>query len=389
MLMQIGRTREAVTKDFEAIGREGVAALQRGELASARKAFDEIAASGTANAQAWLLLAQTCVAQQDVPASKAALDQVLRLDPRNPYAMLMKGDLLAGAGDDRGAASFYTAAINAAATYANLPPDLIERLKRAEQAVIASNVRFEAHLDQAVPPAARPPRLKQAIDLLTGRADLYLQQPTSFYFPGLPQRYFYEREEFDWVPQLESQIPPIRAELDAILEDRDSLTPYVQPEADRPSRGHALLADPRWSAFHLYERGAPHPANAARCPVTIAELETLPVPRIAGRGPMALFSVLEPGTHIPPHNGMLNTRLICHLPLIVPPDCRLRVGNETRAVEAGKTMIFDDSMEHEAWNDSDQTRVVLLFEIWRPELGEDERAALTVLFSAIDDYPTG
>ena len=81
---------------------------------------------------------------------------------------------------------------------------------------------------------------------------------------------------------------------------------------------------------------------------------------------MALFSVLEPGTHIPPHNGMLNTRLICHLPLIVPPGCRLRVGSETRTVEAGKTMIFDDSMEHEAWNDSGETRVVLLFEIWRP-----------------------
>ena len=352
--------------NIEAIGREGVAALQRGDLAGARKAFEEVTASGSANAQAWLLLAQTCVAQKDAAASKAALDKVLTLDPRNPYAMLMKGDLLTSAGDERGAAAFYTAAINAAATYANLPPDLVERLKQAERAVRESNANFEAHLDRAVDPAARPPRLKQAIDLLTGREDLYLQQPTSFYFPGLPQRYFYERAEFPWVADLESQIPAIRAELDSILEDRESLTPYVQPDADRPQRGHALLADPRWSAFHLYERGAPHPSNAARCPATMAALEALPIPRIAGRGPMALFSVLEPGTHIPPHNGMLNTRLICHLPLIVPPGCRLRVGSETRTVEAGKTMIFDDSMEHEAWNDSGETRVVLLFEIWRP-----------------------
>ena len=86
---------------------------------------------------------------------------------------------------------------------------------------------------------------------------------------------------------------------------------------------------------------------------------------------------------------MLNTRLICHLPLIVPPDCRLRVGSETRTVKAGKTMIFDDSMEHEAWNDSKDTRVVLLFEIWRPELSDEERAALTTLFEAIDAYPAG
>src|SRR5687767_2937974 len=144
--------REAVAKNIEAIGREGVTALQRGDLAGARAAFEEVIASGSANAQAWLLLAQTCVAQKDEAASKKALDQVLSLDPRNPYAMLMKGDLLAGAGDERGAAAFYTAAINAAATYANLPPDLIERLKRAEQAVAESNAKFEAHLDRAVDP---------------------------------------------------------------------------------------------------------------------------------------------------------------------------------------------------------------------------------------------
>lgn len=120
----------------------------------------------------------------------------------------------------------------------------------------------------------------------------------------------------------------------------------------------------------------------------MAALAPLPIPRIAGRSPMAMFSVLRAGTHIPPHHGMLNTRLICHLPLIVPPDCRLRVGNETRAVEQGRMMIFDDSIEHEAWNDSDQTRVVLLFEIWRPELDEGERAALTTLFQAIgNDRP--
>jgi aspartyl/asparaginyl beta-hydroxylase (cupin superfamily) len=119
----------------------------------------------------------------------------------------------------------------------------------------------------------------------------------------------------------------------------------------------------------------------------LAAIESLPMPRIAGRSPMALFSVLEPGTHIPAHTGMLNTRLICHLPLIVPERCRLRVGSDTRLVQAGRTMIFDDSVEHEAWNDGDSTRVVLLFEIWRPELDEEERSMLTALFNAIEDYP--
>jgi len=104
---------------------------------------------------------------------------------------------------------------------------------------------------------------------------------------------------------------------------------------------------------------------------------------------MALFSLLRAGTHIRPHHGLLNTRLICHVPLIVPPGCRLRVGSETREPRAGETMIFDDSFEHEAWNDGVSTRVVLLFEIWRPELSADERDQLTQIFEAIDAYDMG
>ena len=83
---------------------------------------------------------------------------------------------------------------------------------------------------------------------------------------------------------------------------------------------------------------------------------------------------------------MLNCRLICHLPLIVPPGCWLRVGNETRHWEEGKLMIFDDSIEHEAKNESDQTRIILLFDIWRPELSEHERTGISAIFDAIDRF---
>src|SRR5207248_7160597 len=95
--------------------------------------------------------------------------------------------------------------------------------------------------------------------------------------------------------------------------------------------------------------------------------------KIGARTPAVLFSRLEPGAHIPPHNGMLNCRLICHLPLIVPAGCWLRVGNETREWEDGKLLIFDDSIEHEARNPSGEIRIILLFDIWRPELSEAER----------------
>ena len=78
--------------------------------------------------------------------------------------------------------------------------------------------------------------------------------------------------------------------------------------------------------------------------------------------------------------------MICHLPLIVPPGCSLRVGSETREWVEGKAWVFDDSIEHEAWNRSDQTRVILLFEAWRPELSTKERDLVTAMFGAIDGY---
>jgi aspartyl/asparaginyl beta-hydroxylase (cupin superfamily) len=80
----------------------------------------------------------------------------------------------------------------------------------------------------------------------------------------------------------------------------------------------------------------------------------------------------------------VNTRLICHLPLVVPGGCGFRVGNETREWVEGKAWAFDDTIEHEAWNSSDRTRVILLFEIWRPELTEAERGLVTSMFEAID-----
>jgi aspartyl/asparaginyl beta-hydroxylase (cupin superfamily) len=378
--------------DYQAIAQAGVAAWQRGDAVTARIAFDQVASAGRASPQLWLLLAQSCEALGDLQASDKALDAVLQGDPHNPYALLMKGDHQAANGDDRAANSWYNAALSSATQTPNLPQDLIARLDRAQASVAATTTRFEAHLTNAltndgVDPAAVAPRFGEAIDIIAGRREVFLQQPTTFFYPGLPHTQFFENADFAWVAALEAAAPAMRKEVEAILGEGSGLTPYVVGNENRPTREHALLNDPDWSAFYLWENGALVPENAARCPNTMAALIGLPIPHIASRSPMVLFSVLRPGTHIPAHNGMLNTRLICHIPLIVPPYCRLRVGNETRTVEFGKTMIFDDSIEHEAWNDSDETRVILLFEIWRPELSEAERRALTVMYEAINAYP--
>jgi len=115
-------------------------------------------------------------------------------------------------------------------------------------------------------------------------------------------------------------------------------------------------------------------------------METLPLTRIGGFSPSVLFSRLEPGTRIEPHTGMLNTRLICHLPLIVPEGCGLRVGDDRRETVRGRAWAFDDSINHEAWNEGESSRVILLFDVWRPELNEQERHLIRALLEAVTGY---
>jgi aspartyl/asparaginyl beta-hydroxylase (cupin superfamily) len=377
---------------LEAIFREGVDALRAGDARRARRALEEVTTSGRASAQVWLLLAQSCDMIDDRPAARSALNEVLKADPVNPYAAVMHGEMLTRDGEDRAAVAWYDRALRLASGIPNLPADLIERLRRAEATRNAVMQRFDnqvtASLEAAsVDAEATGARFAEALAILSGRTQPMLQQPSNFYFPRLPQIPFYDPADFDWVPVLEAAYPSIRAEAEAVLADRSGVAPYVKRPENRPiNKTHSLMEDPRWSAFHLIRDGEVVAANAARCPATMAALQVPPIPVIAGRSPLALFSILEPGTHIEPHNGMLNTRLICHLPLIVPDNCALRVGNETRMVEAGKMMIFDDSIEHEAWNRSDEIRVILLFEIWRPELTAAERTGLTALFESVTHY---
>lgn len=108
--------------------------------------------------------------------------------------------------------------------------------------------------------------------------------------------------------------------------------------------------------------------------------------KVPGAAPSAFFSTLAPKTLIPPHTGVTNARLVVHVPLIVPPDCWFRVGNERREWKPGEALIFDDTIEHEAWNGSDEMRAVLIFDIWNPYLDEHERDLVCELLAGVRDY---
>ncbi len=370
---------------------DGIKALQRGDAGSARRAFEAVVGSPDAAPQAWLFLAQACFLQDDRPRAHEALDRVLAADRANLDAIVMKGELIARAGDERAAASWFEAALRTAPAGVEQPPATAQALAHARAALDASAARFEAHLTAAlagkgVDAATVHPRFAEALGIASGRTQPYPQAPTNFFYPRLPAIPFFDPADFPWLLAIAAQTDAIRAEVEGVIAAETGIAPYVERPENRPSKEHSLLGDARWSAYHLWKAGEPVAAAHAACPVTVAAVESAPIPRTRGRSPMALFSILAGGTHIPPHNGMLNTRLIVHIPLIVPPGCRLRVGNETRTVAAGVPLIFDDSIEHEAWNDSDQPRAILLFEVWRPELTTGERAALTATFDAVGSY---
>jgi aspartyl/asparaginyl beta-hydroxylase (cupin superfamily) len=383
--------------DANSMLREGEMALRRRDPLAAARLFSAAMEAG-AIPPPWIALARAHRALGDHAAEEAAIDRALALDTRDIRALIMKAECLAARGREREAVGFYQAAGRAGRNAADLPPGFASELWRAEGAEMKLQRKFEDALRAALAAGGFPPgelsrEIEVALDILMGRARMthepaagYIQEPTSFFYPGLPQRQYYERSEFGWIAALEAATDDIRAELEAVLADDELFAPYVIQAPDQPANHHALMNDPSWSAFFLMKGGAPVADHADRCPRTMAALAGAPLPRIRGQGPNVLFSLLRPGAHIPPHSGIVNTQLICHLPLVVPGDCALRVGGDIRAWEAGKTLIFDDSIEHEAWNRSEKNRVVLLFEIWRPEIGPREREALTLLFEAVQDY---
>lgn len=378
--------------DLRATVQAGIAALQRGDPRAARPLFERIIAAGQADASVFLGLAYACSGQREQAAALAAVDRALQLEANNMQALLLKADLLAAAGDDRGATSFYEAVVKVAPAPERLPPGLRKDLERAQAMVRQYAGKFASFMQQRMQQAGlddskASQRFAQSMDLLLGKKEVFLQSPRFYYFPGLPNIQFFDRDAFPWLDRVEAATDDIRAELLEILKEEAAFTPYIQGDPSRPQlKQNGLFNNPDWSAFYLWKNGEFMAENAARCPKTLAALADVPMSAVPGRAPSVLFSLLRPGARIPPHTGVLNTRMICHLPLIVPPGCGLRVGNETRAWVEGKAWLFDDSIEHEAWNTSDQTRVILLFEAWRPELSDRERTLVSTMLTSIDAY---
>lgn len=328
-------------------------------------------------------------------SDETEIDALLEREPRNIEALVRKAELRESAGDDRAAHAFFQAALRAAVAAQPLTESLRPAIQRAQDGMARGSDYFQRHLEQSLTDAGfghdhRPPRFQESLDLMLGRKQttLELQQPTSYYFPGLPQRRYYEREELAWSSEIEAAAPAIREELLTYLASGDGgFSPYMVSDPTRPrSDYHGLIDNPEWSTLYLWEKGGVVPGQTERFPRTMGAVQKLDLCRITVRAPSILFSRLAAGARIPPHHGVMNARLICHLPLIVPPGCGFRVGGETREWREGELLVFDDTVEHEAWNDSASDRIILIFDVWRPEIDAEERRAITAMFETVDNY---
>jgi aspartate beta-hydroxylase len=385
---QLAPTHPAVLNEL------GLRMMQQGEAAKARELFQRATQGDPKHPALWSNLAASLHALNLLPEELDAVERALTLEPRYLPALLQKGMLFEQGGDPRNAARSYRNALATLPAGQPPPPTVVAALENARAVIAADDAALAAQITQQLAPIRERHgggafrRVEHCIDLITGRRTRYTPQPTFMYFPEIPALEFFDREDFPWLDALEAASDDIRAELMSVLvADREGLEPYVAyPEGVPLNQWKELNQSRRWSAYFLWNQAVPQPAHLARCPRTAELLRGAPQCDVARRGPTAYFSILEPGTRIPPHTGVTNTRLTVHLPLIVPPNCGFRVGSETREWVAGKAWVFDDTIEHEAWNLSDTPRAILIFDIWNPFLSEAERELIRAATETVGTY---
>lgn len=380
-----------------ALNQLGALALANGDLAQARDYLQRAIAAEPKLAMAHANLSRLHAHCGENDAALAAISAAIAADPTAWGPHFEKAQLLESLQRIREAAIHWSQGYQYLPDALKQSPQLQPLLQRATAAIQANQGELGSFLDARLHAllAGRGERelerIQHSLDILSGRRSFVTAKPLTLPIPRLPAIPFFRREDFSWAAELESAFPEILAELHAVLADGGvdggGFQPYVQTPAGQPMAQFAPLdRSLDWGAYFLWNHGRRIDAHAERCPRTEAALLRIPQMQVPQRAPVAFFSALKPGTHIPPHNGATNARLTVHLPLIVPPDCALRVGGETRLWHPGELLLFDDTIRHEAWNYSDRLRVVLIFDVWHPMLSALERDMVVQTTQALMAY---
>jgi ornithine lipid ester-linked acyl 2-hydroxylase len=370
----------------ESIEQAADRAAASGDFTTARAMLERAVEAGAATHALWMKLSAMRKASGDMRAALDAVHRALAIEPLDFSALLYRAVLLEGLGDPQSGEAFGQA-LAMAPPDDQMPAPMKPAVTHARSCWQSYQAAREAQLARVIPPQvehSERQRAERFISNISQRTRHFHQEPTTFHYPGLPEIEFHDRAAFPELDQLEAAAADIRTEFDALIAaEAAEMVPYIQyPDRVPLRQWKELNKNPKWTAIHLLQNGERIETNARHCPRTLGALAKLPQPHVPGASPNAMFSLLAPRTRIPPHTGVANTRLVCHLPLIVPPGCGFRVGATTREWRVGEAFVFDDTIEHEAWNDSDELRVVFICDLWAPALNAAERDAVTAVIAA-------
>lgn len=371
----------------------GLIALDAGDFERASTCLRQAAKADPTAPELWLNLAKVYRLAGDAEGEAEGLDQALAIDQRNLMANIRRAELHEKLGEVGSAMYRWSGVLSLAENMAGTNAELDRILARGRAYLDNFSRGMEDSLSRRLGPALESAdsltarRFDACLGATLGKRRIYNNECHGLHYPFLPADEYFDAGHFPWLATLEAATTIIRQEfLDLMAGGGDGLQPYVQQEPGTPANKWSPLDNsPDWSAWFFWKHGVRQEDACARCPKTAALLDGLPLSDIPGRSPSAFFSLLRPGAHIPPHTGVTNARAIVHLPLVVPPGCTFRVGGETRTWEEGRAFAFDDTIEHEAWNRSDQLRAVLIFDVWNPHLTELERQLLRELFQEMID----
>lgn len=369
-------------------------AMQRGDLSQARDLLQRAVAAAPDYTMAHANLSRVHSALGDSDAALVQINAAIRAEPVAWGVHVEKARLLEERGNMRGAAASYSSAMTYMPEAARQAPELQPLIEHAQRLVTENRAQLREFLMSRMGDLLRTgsprqlERFQHSLDVVTGRRDMALSKPLTLPFPRLPSIPIFHREDFDWAPAVEAAFPDMLRELQSLLEEQAEFVPYVEMSHYEPKGQFAPLdRNPDWGAYYFWKSGKLDEEHARRCPKTVAALmDHAPMCTVPDRAPVTFFSALKPGTHIAPHHGATNTRLTVHMPLIIPPDCALRVGGETHVWRPGELVMFDDTILHEAWNNSDRLRVVLIFDVWHPMLTPLERELVTHTIQGMLDY---
>lgn len=419
---------------IETLAESAVRLAKNGDIAGAEKIYEKILEAAPYHVRSLNALAARAMERGDIERAQVFLERAVKAAPERPILHENLGHLLNEKGEKEQALACFKQA-------AELKPDfvypwiyqanILQSLGRIEEAaymyakvaklappeqIIATDpaIRddkrplvlnaltiFKQIMCQQLMDALKEPiaefgeaALQRVIDCIKIKSGVLsptyqhaLQHPDWLYVPGIKPQAFFDPKQFEWTGNLEACTDEIRNELIRLLEDNSTLEPYVKIEGEGDKKQWTTLNhSDAWSSYHLFKAGEAISNNCEQTPATTKALQNVPLVSIANHAPEIFFSILKPGTHIPPHHGLGNYKLAVHLPLLVPGNCQIRVGHETRAWSEGQCLIFDDSFQHEAWNNSDQIRAVLIMEIWNPDLTKPERMGIQKVVEGINAF---